>query len=57
MSMRHRLFIMIDIETSGPIIGTHSMTELGAAVGSKNRGMLYPTRPTSRRCTGRTSRS
>jgi DNA polymerase III epsilon subunit-like protein len=38
--MRDRLWIMIDIETSGPIIGTHSMTELGAAVGSKDRGQI-----------------
>jgi len=35
-----RLWIMVDIETSGPIIGTHSMTELGAAVGSKARGVI-----------------
>lgn len=35
-----RLFIMIDIETSGPIIGTHSMTELGAVVGSQARGVI-----------------
>src|SRR6185436_1518522 len=31
---------MIDIETSGPLIGTHSMTELGAAVGSKKEGVI-----------------
>jgi len=31
---------MIDIETSGPLIGTHSMTELGAAVGSKKEGVV-----------------
>jgi len=31
---------MVDIETSGPIIGTHSMTELGAAVGSPKDGVL-----------------
>ena len=35
-----RLWIMIDVETSGPIIGTHSMTELGAVVGSKARGVI-----------------
>ena len=35
-----QLWIMVDIETSGPIIGTHSMTELGAAVGSKKEGLL-----------------
>jgi len=40
MTMQDRLWIMIDIETSGPIIGTHSMTELGAAVGSKALGMI-----------------
>lgn len=31
---------MVDIETSGPIIGTHSMTELGAAVGSAKEGVV-----------------
>jgi hypothetical protein len=31
---------MVDIEASGPIIGTHSMTELGAAVGSRSRGVI-----------------
>ena len=40
MSMKDRLWIMVDIEASGPIIGTHSMTELGAAVGSKAEGVL-----------------
>jgi len=35
-----RLWIMIDIETSGPIIGRHSMTELGAVVGSKDKGVI-----------------
>jgi hypothetical protein len=35
-----QLWIMVDIETSGPMIGTHSMTELGAAVGSVEKGML-----------------
>jgi len=35
-----RLWIMVDIETSGPIIGTHSMTELGAVVGSRTRGVI-----------------
>jgi hypothetical protein len=35
-----QLWIMVDIETSGPLIGTHSMTELGAAVGSKEKGLL-----------------
>lgn len=32
------LWIMVDVETTGPVIGRHSMTELGAAVGSKARG-------------------
>lgn len=35
-----RLWIMIDIETSGPILGRHSMTELGAVVGSRTRGII-----------------
>jgi hypothetical protein len=35
-----RLWIMVDIETSGPIIGSHSMTELGAAAGSRTRGVI-----------------
>lgn len=35
-----RLWIMIDIETSGPVIGRHSMTELGAVVGSKDKGIV-----------------
>lgn len=33
------LWIMVDIETSGPVIGRHSMTELGAAAGSKSGGV------------------
>jgi hypothetical protein len=40
MTPDERIWIMIDIETSGPIIGTHSMTELGAAVGSCTAGVL-----------------
>jgi len=35
-----RLWIMVDIETSGPVIGTHSLTELGAVVGSRSRGVI-----------------
>ena len=35
-----QLWIMVDIETSGPLIGTHSMTELGAVVGSLKQGVL-----------------
>ncbi len=38
--MSDRLWIMIDIETSGPIIGRHSMCELGAVVGSRSKGIL-----------------
>ena len=33
-----QLWIMVDVETSGPLYGTHSMTELGAAAGSMARG-------------------
>src|ERR1041384_6377795 len=40
MSSDAQLWIMVDIETSGPIIGTHSMTELGAAIGSRKEGLL-----------------
>ncbi|MDC0672975.1 hypothetical protein [Nannocystis radixulma] len=35
-----RLWIMVDIETSGPILGRHSLTELGAVVGTPARGVL-----------------
>ena len=35
-----RLWIMVDIETSGPIIGTYSLTELGAVVGTRSRGVI-----------------
>ena len=35
-----RLWIMVDIETSGPILGRHSMTELGAVVGTPRDGVL-----------------
>jgi hypothetical protein len=38
--MTDRAWIMVDIEASGPIIGTHSMTELGVAVGSRSRGVI-----------------
>jgi len=40
MSFPDRLFIMVDIETSGPVYGRHSLVELGAAVGSRSRGVL-----------------
>ena len=35
-----QLWIMVDIETSGPHIGTHSMTELGAVAGSLQEGTI-----------------
>jgi DNA polymerase III epsilon subunit-like protein len=35
-----QLWIMVDVETSGPIYGRHSMTELGAAAGSAKEGVL-----------------
>jgi hypothetical protein len=37
---RERLWIMVDVETSGPILGRHSLTELGAAVGTEGRGVI-----------------
>jgi len=40
MSRDAQLWIFIDIETSGPVIGTHSMIELGAVVGSMKHGVL-----------------
>jgi ribonuclease T len=40
MARDTQLWIMVDIETSGPVIGTHSMTELGAAAGSVEEGIL-----------------
>jgi len=40
MACDNQLWIMVDIETSGPLIGTHSMTELGAVVGSKEDGVI-----------------
>lgn len=38
--MDDRLWIMIDVETSGPVLGRHSMTELGAVAGSRDRGIV-----------------
>lgn len=35
-----QLWIMVDVETSGPVYGRHSLTELGAAVGSVARGVV-----------------
>ena len=40
MARDTQLWIMVDIETSGPRIGTHSMTELGAVVGSLKDGVV-----------------
>jgi DNA polymerase III epsilon subunit-like protein len=40
MSREAQLWIFIDIETSGPVVGTHSMIELGAVVGSIKHGVL-----------------
>jgi hypothetical protein len=37
---REQLWIMVDVETSGPLCGVHSMTELGAAVGSATAGVV-----------------
>ncbi|MFY0534526.1 hypothetical protein [Nannocystis pusilla] len=37
---REKLWIMVDVETSGPILGRHSLTELGAVVGSAERGVI-----------------
>lgn len=34
------LWIMVDVETSGPVYGRHSLLELGAAYGSRERGVL-----------------
>ena len=40
MSAREQLWIMVDVETSGPVYGVHSLTELGAAVGSAAAGVV-----------------
>jgi ribonuclease T len=40
MTRDEQLWIMVDIETSGPHIGTHSMTELGAVAGSIRDGTV-----------------
>jgi hypothetical protein len=34
------LWIMVDVETSGPIYGRHSLLEIGAAVGTRDKGTL-----------------
>lgn len=35
-----RSWIMVDVETSGPEYGRHSLLEIGAAVGSRARGIV-----------------
>lgn len=40
MARDTQLWIMVDIETSGPVIGIHSMTELGAVAGSVQEGIV-----------------
>jgi hypothetical protein len=35
-----QLWIMVDIETSGPVYGHHSLVELGAVAGSRERGVI-----------------
>lgn len=34
------LWIMLDVETSGPILGRHSLLEIGAAAGSVREGLV-----------------
>jgi hypothetical protein len=40
VSAREQLWIMVDVETSGPVYGVHSLTELGAAAGSAAAGVI-----------------
>ena len=40
MGVEERRWIMVDVETSGPIYGHHSLLEIGAAVGSRDRGTI-----------------
>lgn len=40
MSAASQLWIMVDLETSGPVYGTHSLLEIGAAAGSREAGTL-----------------
>lgn len=35
-----RLWIMVDVETSGPVYTRHAMVQLGAAAGSRDRGIV-----------------
>lgn len=36
----HALWIMVDVETSGPVYGRHSLLEIGAVVGSRSGGVI-----------------
>ncbi len=40
MATAQQLWIMVDVETTGPVYGKHSLTEIGAAVGSMEQGLL-----------------
>ena len=40
MARETQLWIFVDLELSGPIIGTHSLIDLGAVVGSLKHGIL-----------------
>jgi hypothetical protein len=40
VSAREQVWIMVDVETRGPVYGVHSLTELGAAVGSAAAGVV-----------------
>ena len=40
METEERLWIMLDVETSGPVYGRHSLLEIGAVVGSCARGVV-----------------
>jgi hypothetical protein len=37
---RERIWIMVDVETTGPVIGEHSLTEIGAVVGGRRTGAV-----------------
>lgn len=40
MARETQLWIFVDLELSGPVIGTHSLIEIGAAAGSLRHGVL-----------------
>lgn len=40
MTAAERLWIMVDVETSGPVYTRHALLELGAAVGTRARGVI-----------------